>query len=554
MDRLSHTLPASPAASPSEPLASAARPPVDPPRVLAATAWWLVEGAGAVPVALGLAWAVAARADGVLPAWPAAALLALGAAWRALALGRARVAGQAGAARFQQALRAWLWPALLPSRTLRGALVGEDVHLAVDTVDRTEGLVARFVPLRGAGALAPLLIAAAVAPASWVCAAIMLATLVPFVLGLILAGGMAARQAQAQHQALTRAAGLFVDRIAHLPLILATGAEDRIGRQLASATQDVARRTMAVLAVAFASNAILEFFAALCVALVAVYCGFSLLGLLPFPAPERLTLAQAFYTLALAPEFYLGMRRLAAAYHDKQTGEAALDAIGAVAQALPAPVAPVTAPARLHGAGVIIAYPGGASIGPLAWDWAEPGLHAVTGATGSGKSSLLLALIGQVPLATGTLRADDAAFSPGAINTAIGWAGQAVALLPGTLRHNLALGGATDDAAMLALLQQLGLGTMMAQRGGLGMLLDHRGSGLSGGERRRLGLARAILSGRPVLLLDEPTADLDPMSAAAVRAVLRQYAQHRLVVAATHDADLAAMAQSRCHIAGETAA
>jgi ATP-binding cassette subfamily C protein CydD len=78
-----------------------------------------------------------------------------------------------------------------------------------------------------------------------------------------------------------------------------------------------------VLRVAFISSAALEFFAALSVALVAVYCGFNLLRLLPFPVPETLDLKRAFFVLALAPEVYAPMRRLAAAYHDRQAAEAA---------------------------------------------------------------------------------------------------------------------------------------------------------------------------------------------------------------------------------------
>ena len=81
--------------------------------------------------------------------------------------------------------------------------------------------------------------------------------------------------------------------------------------------------TQAVLRVAFFSSAALEFFAALSVALAAVYCGFNLLRLLPFPVPETLDLKRAFFALALAPEVYAPMRRLAAAYHDRQAAETA---------------------------------------------------------------------------------------------------------------------------------------------------------------------------------------------------------------------------------------
>jgi ATP-binding cassette subfamily C protein CydD len=202
----------------------------------------------------------------------------------------------------------------------------------------------------------------------------------------------------------------------------------------------------------------------------------------------------------------------------------------------------------MTGADVMLAHRGGAMIGPLCWCWSSPGLHAIGGPTGAGKSTLLLSLIGQVPVVAGQITTDRAGFMPGALNPAIGWAGQQVALLPGTLRDNLAMGDA-DDAAMTECLHSLGLGPLLVQRGGLDMTVDHRGSGLSGGERRRIGLARAILSGRPILLLDEPTADLDAATAATIRAVLGDLARQHMIITASHDADLIAMADTVLEIA-----
>jgi ATP-binding cassette subfamily C protein CydD len=512
-----------------------------------ASLWWVVDSFGAVLFAAGLAMAVSGKLTlAANLAWPLL-LLAAGGALRALAIGRAQIAGQAAAARVQSSLRAILYHHLLPTRLMRGRLIGEDMHLAVHSVAATEGLIARFLPLRMASGVVPIFIAVAVAPASWVASSIMLATLLPFILGMVLAGGAAARQAQAQHHALSRLSGLFVDRLRSLPTILAFSAEDRVTRHLGDAAQDVARRTMAVLGIAFASSAILEFFAALSVALVAVYCGFSLLGLLPFPAPEHLTLGRAFYALALAPEFYLALRRLAAAYHDKQQGEAAIEAIEAEIAEQPSPPASCPTPSSWSGYAVMLTHPDGAAIGPLNWAWGATGLHIISGPTGSGKSSLLLALIGQVPISGGTITIDGQPFAAGSLNAHIGWAGQQVALLPATLRANLAFGSA-DDAAMLACLHRLGLAPMLAQRGGLDLVIDHRDSGLSGGERRRIGLARALLSGRPILMLDEPTADLDEQTAANVRAILADCAKTQMVVAASHDAALIAMARSRCEV------
>lgn len=525
-----------------------------------ALAAWLGDAVAAVLFALALAQLLALHvardlrgggggdAGFGIAGWAWMLLLICAALARGALQGGAFAIGLRHAARFAAELRARVAPALMVSAAGRGRLIGEDAELAVTAIDRIEPYVARFLPLRRAAMLSPLLIALAALPASSVAAAILFGTLLPFAIGMALAGSAAARASEAQLGALSRLGGLFVDRVRALPLILSYGAEDRVTRQIGGAARDLAERTLGVLRIAFASSAILEFFSALAVALVAVYCGFSLLGLLPFRAPESLDFAEAFYVLALAPEFYLGMRRLAAAYHDKQQGEAALAALAAAEVAIAdhavAPPLP-GAPAALVVDALVVRHPEGAAIGPISARWTGPGLHLIVGPSGSGKTSLLRALIGQVPVESGRLYADDAAVDPRALASLCGWAGQRPLLLPG-LRANLLVGEANArDAAIIAELDALGLSALIAARGGgIDWVVDDRGSGLSGGERRRIGLARALLSPRPLLLLDEPTADLDAASAARVVAVLQAAAMTRTIVAATHDPALIGAADS----------
>jgi ATP-binding cassette subfamily C protein CydD len=184
-----------------------------------------------------------------------------------------------------------------------------------------------------------------------------------------------------------------------------------------------------------------------------------------------------------------------------------------------------------------IAWPG-RTVGPVSLSIGTTGMLALTGPTGSGKTSLLAAIAGQIVPSSGTLTAA----APGGI----AWAAQHPLILPGTLRDNLALAAPhATDAAILAAIDRVGLTPMLAGRGAsLDLPLDHRGSGLSGGERRRLGLARALLADRPLLLADEPTADLDDESAAAITALLRGLAADRAVIVATHDPRLIAAADA----------
>jgi ATP-binding cassette subfamily C protein CydD len=514
----------------------------------AASPWWVLDSVAAAIFAAALAVSVQSlRARNTDFTLFAAAAMAAAALLRAALQQRAQEAGMVAAGLAKQRIRRRLFPKLLRSRGSARPLLGEDISTAVDQVASLTAYHANFQPLRRAAVVSPIVIAVLVATASPISAGILVATLFPFALGMALAGSAARRAADAQVLALSRLSGLFVDRVRSLPIILAFGAEDRVTRQVDTAVHDVADRTYAVLRTAFLSSGTLEFFSAISIALVAVYCGFNLLGLLPFRAPEQLDLPRAFFALALAPEFYMPLRRLSAAYHEKQLGEAALAAIEAREERSAGPDRTEVFSGAIDRLAVVdarIDYGGGRSVGPFCLEVERGELVALTGPTGSGKTSLLHMIVGLAPLSGGSLRANGATILPGSVNHQIGWAGQHVILLPGTIADNIAL--AEPEAprdAIFGVARRAGLSTLLESRSeGLGTLIDPRGSGLSGGERRRIALARVLLAARPLLLLDEPTADLDSETGASIIGLLRELAQTHAIVVATHDPVLISVA------------
>jgi len=515
---------------------------------------WLADAGCAIGAAACLSMAVSAFLRGdEMSLLLALAGLCLFCALRALMQVNAAVAGQHNADAIKRTFRRTCYPALLTAAPGDRRMLGEAVADAVDRIEDLDGYHARFRPLRFAAVAAPLLIALAAAPASLVAAAILLGTLLPFGVGMALAGTAAARAARRQLEALGHLSGLFVDRVRALPVIVGFGAQDRVGRHLEQATREVADRTLGVLRIAFLSGAVMEFFAAISVALVAVYCGFNLLGLLPFPVPEALTLPQALYVLLLAPEFYLPMRRLAAAYHDKQLGEAALERLRAMegrSEDGAMPAAALADPPALRFRDVVIDH-GEARVGPFSFAVPPARMTAIRAPSGVGKSSLLHALLGLARIGQGEILIEEGAVGLAALPAHVGWAGQAVALVPGTLADNIRLARPeANDAEVEAVARRAGLGAMMDRRGeGLALALDHRGSGLSGGERRRIAIARVLLKDAPLWLLDEPTADLDAASVADIGAILRAEGKGRTVLLATHSESLAALADHEVHLA-----
>ncbi|WP_338665984.1 thiol reductant ABC exporter subunit CydD [Pararoseomonas sp. SCSIO 73927] len=516
----------------------------------AATGLLCLDGVAAIGFAAALAGGLTSLGQGVGAAWPWLALGVIAATGRgafgALSL---RVGGEA-ARRAKAALRRRVVVASLAIPAGERPPVGSLMTSAVDEVEALDGYIARFLPARRAAALVPFLVLGATALASPFSAGILAFTLIPFVLALALAGGAAADRARRQFDALSRLSALFADRVQGLPTILAFQAEGPETVRLAGAADELRRRTVGVLRVAFLSSGALEFFAALSVALVAVYAGFNLLGLLPFPAPERLDLFRAFFVLALAPEFYAPMRRLAAAYHDKQAAETAADrlqALEAMARTPAGAARPISHAPGIRFQDVAIRYPGDdrAAVEGFGLDVAPGEVVALLGPSGSGKTSLLNLLLGLAPLTEGEVLVDGLALSEaGSFAPSIAWMGQAPLIMPGSIADNIALSRRDAPAAeMVRVAAQVGLDLVLASRpGGMDALVDERGGGLSGGERRRIALARALLKDAPVLLLDEPTAHLGAAAEAALIPVILRGARGRTTVIATHSERLAALA------------
>jgi ATP-binding cassette subfamily C protein CydD len=425
---------------------------------------------------------------------------------------------------------------------LRQQRTGEMGELMLAHADAIESYYAGYQPVRIEVVVVPLLIALAVAWADWVVALILVFTapLVPFFMMLVGWGAEAAGRAQLGE--LARMSGHFADRIKGLGLLRLYGRGEAELAGVEAAAEGVRERTMKVLRIAFLSSTVLEFFASVSVAMVALYLGLSYLGLMSLHAQVP-TLGIGVFCLLLAPEFYAPLRRLAAHYHDRANALAAAAEVERLLGELPedvtadAPTATARAPELLEANAPPVVVrdlslrPLGAQhdvVQHLSFHIEAGQRVALVGPSGSGKSTLLEALAGWLPPQSGSI-----VLRPG---LEIGYAGQRPYLFHGSIADNLRLAdpGATDAhlRAVAEAAQVMRFAAALPQ--GLDTVIGERGFGLSGGEARRIGLARLLLRDPQLLLLDEPTAFLDPETEADLLRTLAAFARGRSVVIATH--------------------
>lgn len=517
-----------------------------------------------IPQAALLAWAVQQLAAGAGLAemlLPAGAFLALGMlrasseAWGARRL-------FAASRRHLATLRADAAQALAARSPLdRERLAsGRAASALAEQAEAVLPWLVRYQPARMRAMLVPPAIALAVLYYSWTAALILVvaAPLIPVFMAVI--GWRAKAASEAQLQVIGGMSGFLLDRLRGLSTLRALGAVDATARRVGASAESVRASTMRVLRIAFLSSTALELFSALGVALVAVYVGFHLLGEIgPGSWGARLSLAEGLFILLLAPAFFEPLRELAAVWHDKAAGEAALDELARLRHdglALPGALAPQRQqqrPGRAPGApsvdieGLVFRHPGEAPLFDGEDIHVGAGEHvALVGPSGSGKTTLLSIIAGLAPAGGGAVRiggVPQGERSAADLRARMAWIGQKPHVFSGSVRANVSLErDDIDSKAVSAAMQRAGLGHV--GHATPGDSLGEGGSGLSGGELVRLALARAVCAPHAGLLLaDEPTAHLDRDTAAGVIDALVTLAQGRTLIVATHDLALAARMQ-----------
>ena len=513
----------------------------------------------AVTVALGLAGAVlilfqadllsralagAARGTGIAALSGVLAWLGVVVAGRAVAAAGGEAAALRAAAAVKSGLRRRLSGHVLRlgPQWLGGQPRGEITTLATRGLDGLDPYFARYLPRLVLGVTVPLAVLARVAFADWISAVIIAVTLPLIPLFGILIGWHTRAQTQRQWQLLARLGGHFLDVVAGLPTLKLFGRARAQAEVIGEVTSAHRKATMAALRVAFLSALALELTAALATALVAVEVGLRLLA-------GHVGYQTALLVLLLTPEAYLPLRNASAEFHASADGSAAARRAFEILDT-PLPGQPVTAArttdvdlsrADITLRAVSLTYPNRArpALDEISLT-VRPGEHIVlTGPSGAGKSSLLALLLRFVAPGGGAVTAggvDLARIPDDRWLAQIAWVPQHPHLFAATVGDNIALGqpGARRPdivaAARLAGADEF----IRGLPGGYDTQLTEGARNLSAGQRQKIALARAFLRQAPVLLLDEPTAHLDPASADAVMTAIATRMADRTVILITH--------------------
>ncbi len=401
---------------------------------------------------------------------------------------------------------------------------GELTTTATKGVEALESYFSRYLPSLLQAAVIPLLVvgwALATDPISGLLL-LGLVGVLPFV--MVLVGRQSDRLNARQWRSLGALSARFYELIDGLTTLRAYGAVEHGRREVAGAAEQFRRTTMAALKVAFRSALALEFLSGVGVGLVAMVLGFRLLD-------GSMSLEVALGVLLVAPELFGPVRRLGAEFHAAGTARAAAERLFTLIDATPE-VTQAHFAERLVELHAVTVDRTPTSVGPLTLEIRQGDRVELVGPSGAGKTTILELLAGFLHPTNGARSALPGlrcAFVP-----------QFPHVFSGTLAENLRLGRPNaTDAELRRALHLVDLEALEAAlREGLEARIGDGGAALSAGEAARLGMARALVSGAELVLLDEVTAHLDASTVGVLRQRFVPALADRTIVWCSHRAPL----------------
>lgn len=348
---------------------------------------------------------------------------------------------------------------------------------------------------------------------------------------------------------------VLTDQLKGLPDLRIFSAVRHSAHTLSSLSEEYRSSTMSVLRIAFLSAFTLEFFSTVGTAVVAVIVGFRLLS-------GDLVLSEGLFVLLLAPEFYLPLRTLGLNYHSRMNGITAAEKILIELHREPIRCKRSQLSEPPEGE-IVIVYDdvsfkhatGRGGVDNLSLIF-EPGLiTAICGPSGAGKSTAATLMLALSEPDNGTITANGInilTFDPDVWRGRIAFLPQKPFFFSGTLKDNLIIGldGVSSDDINAALDAAFANEFVKSLPDGLDTIIGEQGAGISGGELRRIALARIFLRNPSVVILDEPTAGLDKNIEEKVCSSLKKLSLGRTVIVISHREDTVKIASRVYRMAG----
>ena len=417
--------------------------------------------------------------------------------------------------------------------------------LLTDGVERLELFFAQFLPQVLKTALIPVIFLIVIFPVDWVSGILLFITIPIVIIFMMLIGRFSKQASQAQWGVLQIISGFLHDAMLYLPWLKIWGKAEESADKVNRMANDFRLRTLKVMQIAFLSAFVLEFFTMVGVALVAVMLGVRLVeGMIGFQL--------ALFVILLAPEFYVPLRALGSKYHDSINAVSAFreitDFLGTEE-----PKRGTDTIYLEEAPEIVLNHIGytyqesGAAIQNINLHLKAGSNTVVFGESGCGKSTLLALASGMKLAQQGMVTwngVDVRQLSLDTIRSQVGYMGQDIYIFSGTVYENIALG---DAAITLEQVQNackaIGFDAVIASFAqGYDTLLGENGRGLSGGQKRMLGIARVFVRNRRFVVCDEPLAGLDVQSEQMVYTALERLLEGRTALLVSHREDIVHLA------------